>query len=88
MLCNILPEGPPPCFPADHKVQENNAEGELKKGENSTNPPQIHQFSSNCFLYFPSVTNRCLEVLICMLSLHLYFDSMFERLKSKEMDFL
>lgn len=31
MLCNILPEGPPLCFPADHKVQENNAEGELKK---------------------------------------------------------
>lgn len=58
MLCNTLPEGPPPCFPADHKVQENNAEGELKKGENSTNPPQIHQFSSNCFLYFPSVTNQ------------------------------
>lgn len=31
MLCNILPEGPPLCFPADHKVQENNAKGELKK---------------------------------------------------------
>lgn len=53
MLCNILPEGPPLCFPADHKVQENNAKGELKKGENSTNPPQIHQFSSNCFYIFP-----------------------------------